>query len=71
MLWQRMAALGGNNKSEFLSDHPSDETRIKQIQGWLPEAKKYYKPTGSVSSSKSSVKSSGKTIKITSKKNKK
>ena len=42
--WQRMASLSNNNQSEFLSDHPSDATRIKQIQGWLPEALQYYKP---------------------------
>ena len=27
-----------------LSDHPSDATRIQNIQGWMPEALKYYKP---------------------------
>jgi predicted Zn-dependent protease len=42
--WQRMAASNTNQTSEFLSDHPSDATRIKNIQGWLPEALKYYKP---------------------------
>ena len=42
--WQRMAAQSTNNTSEFLSDHPSDATRIKNIQGWMPEALKYYKP---------------------------
>jgi predicted Zn-dependent protease len=42
--WQRMAASNNNQTSEFLSDHPSDATRIKNIQGWLPEALKYYKP---------------------------
>lgn len=41
--WQRMAAVGNSSNSIF-SDHPSDEKRIKQIQEWLPEAKKYYKP---------------------------
>ena len=41
--WQRMAASSTNQTSEFLSDHPSDATRIKQIQGWMPEALKYYK----------------------------
>ena len=41
--WQRMAAASNNQRSEFLSDHPSDATRIKQIQGWMPEALKYYK----------------------------
>lgn len=41
--WQRMAANSTNQQAEFLSDHPSDATRIKQIQGWMPEALKYYK----------------------------
>ena len=41
--WQRMAAQGTGSSSIF-SDHPSDETRIKQIQGWMPEALKYYTP---------------------------
>ncbi len=41
--WQRMAAVGNSSNSIF-SDHPSDEKRIKQIQAWLPEARKYYKP---------------------------
>ena len=41
--WQRMAASSTNQTAEFLSDHPSDATRIKQIQGWMPEALKYYK----------------------------
>lgn len=44
--WQRMAANSKNKPSEFLSDHPSDETRIRQIQGWMPEALKYYKKGG-------------------------
>ena len=42
--WQRMAASSTNQTAEFMSDHPSDATRIKQIQGWMPEALKYYKP---------------------------
>lgn len=43
--WERMAKAGGGNKPpEFLSTHPSDETRIKKIQEHLPEALKYYKP---------------------------
>ena len=44
--WQRMAASSTQQTAEFLSDHPSDATRIRQIQGWMPEALKYYKPTG-------------------------
>ena len=42
--WQRMAAQSTNQTAEFLSDHPSDATRIQNIQGWMPEALKYYKP---------------------------
>lgn len=41
--WQRMAALSQNSKSEFFSDHPSNETRIKDLQKRMPEALKYYK----------------------------
>jgi len=29
---------------EFLSTHPADATRIRQIEAWLPEALKYYQP---------------------------
>jgi predicted Zn-dependent protease len=44
--WRRMASQGGGGKPpEFLSTHPSDETRIAQIQKWLPEALGYYKKT--------------------------
>ncbi len=44
--WQRMAAkAGGAKPPEFLSTHPSDETRIKQIGEWLPEAMTYYNKT--------------------------
>jgi predicted Zn-dependent protease len=31
---------------EFLSTHPSDVTRINQIEAWLPEALRYYKGPG-------------------------
>ena len=57
--WQRMAAASNNQRSEFLSDHPSDATRIKQIQGWMPEALKYYKGTSAstTTTTKSSQKS--------------
>lgn len=42
--WKRMAAQGGQKPPEFLSTHPSDETRIKLLQEFMPEAKKYYQP---------------------------
>jgi len=38
--WERMAAMGGGGTLEFLSTHPSDATRIKQLKKWTPEAKK-------------------------------
>ncbi|WP_266366718.1 M48 family metallopeptidase [Tellurirhabdus rosea] len=42
--WQRMAqASGGNKPPEFLSTHPSDTRRIRDIQAQLPEAQKYYR----------------------------
>ncbi|WP_192820520.1 M48 family metallopeptidase [Rufibacter sp. LB8] len=41
--WQRMAASsGGQSAPEILSTHPSNETRIADIQKHMPEAKKYY-----------------------------
>ena len=51
--WRRMAAASNNQRSEFLSDHPSDATRIKQIQGWMPEALKYYKGNSASATTKS------------------
>ena len=42
--WQRMSSATGGGSNSLFADHPSDATRIQQIQGWLPEAKKYYKP---------------------------
>ena len=42
--WERMAAGSSGAPPEFLSTHPSDETRIKQIKEALPEAMQYYRP---------------------------
>ncbi len=53
--WQRMSAATGGGSTSWLSTHPSDATRIKQLQGWMPEALKYYQPSGS-SAKKSSAK---------------
>ncbi len=41
--WQRMADQGGAKPPEFLSTHPSDETRIRKIKEQLPEALSYYR----------------------------
>jgi metalloendopeptidase OMA1, mitochondrial len=44
-LWVRMnEASKGRQQIEFLSTHPLPATRITQIEGWIPEALKYYKP---------------------------
>src|SRR6266702_2605710 len=42
-LWVRMGQQKGASQPEFLSTHPSDPTRVRQIEGWLPEALQYYK----------------------------
>lgn len=42
--WQRMADAGGQKPPEFLSTHPSDETRVRQLREHMPEALRYYKP---------------------------
>lgn len=40
--WQRMAAQSKGAPPEFLSTHPSDQTRIRKIKEEIPEAMKYY-----------------------------
>lgn len=42
--WQRMAAMGGQKPPEFLSTHPSDSRRIRDLKKQIPEAMTYYKP---------------------------
>ena len=65
--WQRMASLNQNqNTAEFLSDHPSDATRIQQIQGWMPEALQYYNAV-TAKNAKAAAKSTKATTKATTK----
>jgi predicted Zn-dependent protease len=40
--WQRMSEAGGGSPPEFLSTHPSDETRLRKLKQFIPEALKYY-----------------------------
>ena len=37
-LWKRMQANGGQAPPEFLSTHPSNQTRINNLTEWAPEA---------------------------------
>ncbi|MGM9510838.1 M48 family metallopeptidase [Larkinella sp. GY13] len=42
--WGRMAKAGSGQKPpEFLSTHPSDERRIRDLEKQMPDAMKYYK----------------------------
>ena len=42
-IWERMAAASGGGQPEFMSTHPSHETRIRDLKGWMPEAMAIYK----------------------------
>ena len=73
--WTRMANASSSNSRQsglqnWLSDHPSDQQRIKDIKGWLPEALKYYHPstTTSTASKKKTTKSTSSKKKTTSQK---
>jgi len=41
-LWRNMAKAGGQKPPEFASSHPSDETRIRQIEERLPKTVPIY-----------------------------
>jgi metalloendopeptidase OMA1, mitochondrial len=48
-LWERMGQTsGGGAPSEFMSTHPSHETRIDQLKRWMPEAMAIYQARQSV-----------------------
>ena len=40
--WQKMSASSTNTKAEFMSTHPSDATRIANLQKQLPKVKQEY-----------------------------
>jgi predicted Zn-dependent protease len=42
-LWERMTQMSGGAPPEFMSTHPSHETRIEQLKKWMPEAMAIYK----------------------------
>lgn len=41
--WQKMSSSNSTQVPEFMSTHPSDATRISDIQKYLPELEKYKK----------------------------
>ena len=41
-IWQRMAEASEGQPMEFLSTHPGHETRIADLQSWMPEAMAIY-----------------------------
>src|SRR6266545_1609709 len=45
-LWVRMTAAsqGSGRPPEFLSTHPSEPTRVRQLEAWMPGAMQYYRP---------------------------
>ena len=42
LLWKRMAESSKGSPPEFLSTHPAHETRIENLQKWMPEAMARY-----------------------------
>ncbi len=42
--WERMSAISQGAPPEFLSTHPSDQRRIRDLNKLLPEALKHYHP---------------------------
>ncbi len=47
-VWVKMSRLGGQQPPEFLSTHPSNESRMQNLKQWAPEAKKIAKKFGVV-----------------------
>jgi metalloendopeptidase OMA1, mitochondrial len=43
-VWERMEKLSQGGPPEFLSTHPGHDTRIQQMQAWMPEALDLYRP---------------------------
>jgi predicted Zn-dependent protease len=41
-LWQKMGKIGGGGPPEFLSTHPSGESRIRDLQASIPRVMPLY-----------------------------
>ena len=53
--WQRMAAQGGGAPAQWMSTHPSHETRIRDLQAWLPEAVEVFDAYGPAASARQTL----------------
>jgi predicted Zn-dependent protease len=40
--WKRMEQMNSAKPRQFLSDHPSQGTRIQQLENWMPQAMEEY-----------------------------
>jgi predicted Zn-dependent protease len=49
-LWENFEALGGARPPEFLSTHPSENTRIERLEKLMPKALEIYRNSGGQSS---------------------
>jgi len=45
-LWQKMSKLDGARPPQWLSTHPSDETRLGQLQALVPKMMPLYQAAG-------------------------
>ncbi|MEZ5195542.1 MAG: M48 family metallopeptidase [Bacteroidales bacterium] len=62
--WQRMDAMAGSPPvPQWMSTHPSHETRINNLNEFMPEAMKFYNPTGKSTATPPQIKSILKEVK--------
>jgi len=54
-VWVKMTRMAGAQPPEFLSTHPSHETRIRNLKKWAPEAKKIARNFGVIFDDNSST----------------
>ncbi len=58
--WQKMSAASSSNVPEILSSHPSDATRISNIQSKLPDIKQKYYTAPAATTTKTTTKTTSK-----------
>jgi metalloendopeptidase OMA1, mitochondrial len=50
--WQRMRSANKASPPQFLSTHPSDETRVTQLTEWMPRATSQYEASDCANTSR-------------------